>query len=305
MAAGSSPSISSLKRRLDMLQHLTFTGSRRRAIWLLVAVLALTLVPLRLVARAPLQPQVSAAATPARADVQTGQGQVPSPARESAQARPAAPSEPTDAFLSQATEEALRRAEAEYRKVVEAEYQRTTLLEGTADFLKKEYETKLEEYKEALIHFTGNQEPAEADRARQEALALQQTEVEQLRRKLDDVVRTMNAVAEARQKGEQAGQDDTAARVAAARLNELIRTLRDANLAAAIEQAGVREADASLASQLEVLSKAQQTLIDQLKALAAQQDQLSGMQRQLASQIEAIRRELERATRAPAATPAK
>jgi beta-lactamase regulating signal transducer with metallopeptidase domain len=296
MAAGSSPSISSLRRRLDMLHHLTLTGSRRRVLWLFVAVWALTLVPMRLVARAPLQPHDPAAAAAAQAVVEAEQATVPSPARESAQARRAAPSEPTDAFLSQATEDALRRAEAEYRKAVEAEYQRTALLEGTADFLKKEYETKLEEYKAALVDFTGNQEPGEANRARQQALALQHTEVEELRRKLDDVVRTMRAAAEARQK-QQAGQDDTAARAAAARLIELMRTLR--------EQVGAPEAQAGLARQLEALTIAQQSLIEQLKNLAAQQDQLTTMQRQLSDQIEVIRRELERASRALAPAPAK
>jgi beta-lactamase regulating signal transducer with metallopeptidase domain len=234
MAAGSSPSISSLRRRLDMLHHLTFTGSRSRVIWLFVAVLALTLVPLRLVARAPLQPQVPSTAAPALAGVEAEQATAPSPVQEIAQTTPAAPRESTDAFLALATEDARRQAEAAYRKAVEAEYERTALLEGTADFLKKEYETKLEEYKAALVDFAGNQEPGEANQARQQALALQQTEVEQLRRKLEDVERTMRAVAEARQKAEQAGQDDAAARVA--RLNEVMRTLR--------EQVGARETQA-------------------------------------------------------------
>jgi chromosome segregation ATPase len=297
MAAGSSPSISSLRRRLDMLHHLTFTGSRSRVIWLFVAVLALTLVPLRLVARAPLQPQVPSTAAPALAGVEAEQATAPSPVQEIAQTTPAAPRESTDAFLALATEDARRQAEAAYRKAVEAEYQRTALLEGTADFLKKEYETKLEEYKAALVDFAGNQEPGEANQARQQALALQQTEVEQLRRKLEDVERTMRAVAEARQKAEQAGQDDAAARVA--RLNEVMRTLR--------EQVGARETQAGVARQLEALAIAQQSLIEQLKNLAAQQNQLSTMQRQLSDQMEIIRRELERTrqfiARPPAAAP--
>lgn len=291
MAAGSSPSISSLKRRLDMLHHLTFTGSRRRVIWLLVTVLALTLVPLRLVARAPLQSQVPAATAPARADVQAEQGELASPARESAQARPAAPSEPTDAFLSQATEDALRRAEAEYRKAVEEEYRRAVENGHTGDFLKKEYETKLKEYERALLDFTGNQAFTEADRIRQQALAAQRTEVEQLRSKIEEMARAMKLVAEQREKSAEADRKAMVARI------EAERTART--------QPGTLDTQSSLARQLEALTVAQQTLIDQLKSLAAQQDQLTAMQRQLADQVEAIRRELERASRALATAPAK
>jgi chromosome segregation ATPase len=68
------------------------------------------------------------------------------------------------------------------------------------------------------------------------------------------------------------------------------------------------DSQTGIGRQLEALTIAQQTLIEQLQNLAAQQDKLSTMQRQLSDQIEIIRRELERTTRAiarpPAAAPA-
>jgi len=244
MAAGSSPSISSLRRRLDMLHHLTFTGSRRRVIGLLVAVSVLTLVPLRIVARTPLQPEVPAAAAPVLVDVGAEQATSPLPAQESARTQPATPS-------------------------VSA----------------------------AVINFTGNQEPTEAARIVQKAkeLAQQESANEQQRRRIEEMEKTMKAAAELRQKAEEARQDDAMARYL--RLVEAARTSRD--------QAGTLNAQAGVARQLEALTVAQQTLIEQLKNLAVQQDKLSSMQRQLSDQVEIIRRELERATRALTATPAK
>ena len=308
MAAGSSPSISSLKRRLDMLHHLTFTGSRRRVIWLLVAVSALTFVPLRLVARAPLQRE-AAAGVPVLAGAEE-QPAKPAPVLDTAQTKPAAPRESTDPLLellfadhttrvyradptlaAQTAEDARQRAEAEYRKAVEEEYRRAVENGHTGDFLKKEYETKLKEYERALLDFTGNQAFTEADRIRQQALAAQRTEVEQLRSKIEEMVQAMKLVAEQREKAAEADLRAMVARI------EAERTART--------QPGTLDTQSSLARQIEALTVAQQTLIDQLKSLAAQQDQLTAMQRQLADQVEAIRRELERASRALATAPAK
>jgi beta-lactamase regulating signal transducer with metallopeptidase domain len=288
MAAGSSPSMSSLKRRLDMLQHLTFTGSRRRVIGLLVAVSALTFVPLRLVARTPPQPQVPAAApAPVPVGVSAERQGKPSAAQEVAQAKRATPSVSTEAFLAQAADDALRRAEAEYRKMVEEEYRRTAENERTDDFLKKEYETKVNEYKTALLQFTGNQESTEADRLRQQALAQQRTETEQLRRQLEEMEKVMKTAAELRQRAEEARRADREA------MNLVIEAERRARA-----QAGTLDTQTGLSRQLEALTLAQQTLVEQLKNLVAQQEQLATMQRQLSTQVEIIRRELERATKA-------
>ena len=52
-AGGSSPSISSLRRRLDMLHHTALGSGPRRSTWLAVAAMALALLPFQLVARTP------------------------------------------------------------------------------------------------------------------------------------------------------------------------------------------------------------------------------------------------------------
>jgi beta-lactamase regulating signal transducer with metallopeptidase domain len=295
MAAGSSPSLWSLRRRLDMLHHLTFTGSRRRVIWLFVAVSALTFLPLRLVARAPLQPQAPAAATSVPVSVVAEQAAAAAPARERTHTTPAAPSVPTEAFLTQATEDALRQAEAEYRKAVEVESGTTAEQERTIDFLKKEYEAKVREYEAALINFTGNQQPTEAEQIDQKARARAQQEfdIERLRRMLEQAQQAIQAEVQAREV-QQAGQSQENAQALEKLRRELVEGLT--------QQAELDSSQARV--QLETLARAQQTLVEQLKNLVAQQERLSMMQRQLSDQVEAIRRELERASRAIARPPA-
>jgi beta-lactamase regulating signal transducer with metallopeptidase domain len=282
MAAGSSPSISSLRRRLDMLQHLTFSGSRRRVIWLLVAVSALTCVPLRLVARTTPQPEVPAAA-PVLAALEAEPGTSPSPAQESAKA-----------------DDARRRAEAEYRKAVEAEYRRVLETERTENFLEKEYEAVVKEYKTAVLNFTGNQEVTEAERVvkalelqlqtQGKAPELQEFDEEELRRQVEQVLRTMKVATELRQKTEEARRAD----------REELELRLEAEFARA--QAGA-DTQTALARQLEALTIAQQKLSEQVKSLVAQQDQLLTVQRQLSNQVEVLR-ELERIIRMVARPPA-
>jgi beta-lactamase regulating signal transducer with metallopeptidase domain len=282
MAAGSSPSISSLRRRLDMLQHFAVTGSRRHMIWLLVAVSALTFVPLRLVARAPLQAQVAPAEAAAPVVVSAEQGPGPSQDRESVQARPAGPVS-TEVFLAQTAEDSFRRAEAEYRRTVERE----RVADYTSVFLKSQYEAKLRDYESALIDFTGNQESAEVERVLEKAnaLAQQQSEVEQLRLKLQDAAKVLQLIALARQKAEEARQTE----------REATRSRLEAELSARA-QAGTLDPQTGLARQLEALTIAQQKLGEQLENLVAQQDQLLTIQRQLSNQVEVLR-ELERLIR--------
>lgn len=314
-AAGSSPSIASLRRRLDMLHHLTFTGSRRRVLWLLVAVSALTLVPLRLVARTP-QSERPAAATSVPVSVVTEQAAAASPPRESTQTQPTTPvierwvpAPPNiHVFVGQTAEDLLRQAEAEYRKAVD-EYRKTAGQERTADFLKKEYEAQAKEYKTAVLNLTGNQEPSDADRAFQEARTrelLQQLQRalelpvsdKELQRSLVEKIARLQATL-LQQKAEEARHVEVD-RESLARLLETARITRSLAVAP--------DSQTGIGRQLEALTIAQQTLIEQLQNLAAQQDKLSTMQRQLSDQIEIIRRELERTTRAiarpPAAAPA-
>jgi hypothetical protein len=290
-------------------------------IWLLVAVSALALVPLRLVARTPLQSERPAAAASAVVGVVAEQVPSSSPTQESAPTKPAAPSVSTEAFLPQATEDA-RKAEADYRKAVEAEHRRPAeqeqwngyvrdtqdslraLAEETGGFavvnmndfdhLKREYEARAKEYESALVNFTGNQEPTEADQ-KAAALAQQESVIEQLRRRLEEMQQAIQAAVRARE-AQQAGQSQENAQALEKMRRELFEGLTRQ----------LAELDSSQARvQLETLARAQQTLVEQLKNLVAQQDQLATMQRQLSDQVEIIRRELERATRALAATPAK
>jgi hypothetical protein len=262
-------------------------------IWLFVAVSALTFLPLRLVARAPLQPQAPAAAT--SVSVVAEQAAAAAPARERTHTTPAAPSVPTEAFLTQATEDALRQAEAEYRKAVEVESGTTAEQERTIDFLKKEYEAKVREYEAALINFTGNQQPTEAEQIDQKARARAQQEfdIERLRRMLEQAQQAIQAEVQAREV-QQAGQSQENAQALEKLRRELVEGLT--------QQAELDSSQARV--QLETLARAQQTLVEQLKNLVAQQERLSMMQRQLSDQVEAIRRELERASRAIARPPA-
>ena len=55
-AGGSSPSLSSLKRRLEMLQHAASSDMSRRSTWL-IAIVGCALIPLQLVAGTPASPQ--------------------------------------------------------------------------------------------------------------------------------------------------------------------------------------------------------------------------------------------------------
>ena len=55
-ATGASSSTSSLRRRLDMLHHITLSRTSRRATWLLACIVALALLPFQLVARTPGEP---------------------------------------------------------------------------------------------------------------------------------------------------------------------------------------------------------------------------------------------------------
>jgi bla regulator protein blaR1 len=87
---GSSPSLASLKRRLDMLNDATSARSSRAAIALVAIVAMLSVLPLRVVARTPAAAQAAAvpatAQTPAARPVQTAK---PQPAASAASASPA------------------------------------------------------------------------------------------------------------------------------------------------------------------------------------------------------------------------
>ncbi len=63
-ATGASPSTSSLRRRLDMLNHITHGPTSRRATWILAAIVALALVPFQLVARTSNERAVTGEAIP-------------------------------------------------------------------------------------------------------------------------------------------------------------------------------------------------------------------------------------------------
>ena len=63
-ATGASPSTSSLRRRLDMLNHITLGRTSRRATWILAAIVALAVLPFQLVARTSNERAVTGEAIP-------------------------------------------------------------------------------------------------------------------------------------------------------------------------------------------------------------------------------------------------
>jgi bla regulator protein blaR1 len=108
---GSSPSLSSLKRRLDMLHDASFDRSSRATIALVVLVAMLAVLPLHVVARTEAAPQNAAAASPPAA------AQTPAKPVPPAKPQPAAPAAPRPVARSNGQEPAsIEQAIAEQRR---------------------------------------------------------------------------------------------------------------------------------------------------------------------------------------------
>jgi beta-lactamase regulating signal transducer with metallopeptidase domain len=142
-AGGSSPSISSLRRRLDMLHHTAFGGGARRSTWLIAVVMALALLPFQLVARtpdaSPVDARRAALAAPAVLAVPSLEA-VPAPPQVEGQAIDERERRDLEARLlaERALEEALRDEQAALEKAIKAADIANVIPRQTKAFLQEE-----------------------------------------------------------------------------------------------------------------------------------------------------------------------
>jgi bla regulator protein blaR1 len=154
---GSSPSSSSLRRRLDMLHDATSARSSRASILLVAVVATLVVLPLRIVARTPASPQGAAApavpAAPSR-PVAPAPAQKPQPAAPAASRPVARRNAPDGASFEQAIaeqrrhllelEEALSKMSAELRALYAQEREaQTTREQRQAEATRRVFEEAL------------------------------------------------------------------------------------------------------------------------------------------------------------------
>ena len=205
-AAGGAPaSVTSLRRRLDMLQQPSFHGPSRQLAWLLAAVFALFLMPFDVTARPvpptpltapvpPLPPAMQALAV-SPIPVTPQAAQAPRPVTPAAPATPAAPEPaadapfppwPREAFLKALEEfEVLKRSE-EYRKFAED----FSLIAEQNDRLNRAVQRRSRDTELALLQQRDElAKQLEQLRAQQEDLTRQVREVARQQRELADALR--------------------------------------------------------------------------------------------------------------------
>jgi beta-lactamase regulating signal transducer with metallopeptidase domain len=270
-AGGSSPSMSSLRRRLDMLQYANSIGASRRLTLGLAAAMVLVLMPLQLGARVP-PAQVAAAgaaiaegpgarvevpvmpqaAAPAPQPLVAVQAAPPAAVPVSAGARQDAPSTPSESVevAGDPTPEP-QPATAEPRQ------------EGI------DAERRVRQALEALARTRANAEEAQRLRMR--------TQVEALLRQRDEQARESGL-------GEQAAESQRPVE----ELAEQIRTVRR-RLEQAEQQLVPPAPEQALAQQLERLARQQERLSQQLQAITKLQEALAEAQRRFAAEAEQIR----------------
>jgi hypothetical protein len=179
---GSSPSLASLKRRLDMLNDATSARSSRAAIALVAAIAMLSVLPLRLVARTPASAQTAASPaapatgqTPAR-PVQTAK---PQPAAPAAPASPPAPAAPRPAARANAPESAaLNQAIAEQRRKMQQIEEALTRMRSDLEALyMQDREARIEQERRQVESIRRAFEESQLAQRRQES-AVRQSEVQ-------------------------------------------------------------------------------------------------------------------------------
>ena len=274
-AGGSAFSVSSLRRRLDMLQHTASAGASRRSLWCLATVTFLAVMPFQLVAGTPSGQAPVPAAPPIEVSVpvapQAASPASPVPPAGSAAppaslapAHPAppqnAPPPPQDrddvARLGDATT-AEQQAIDERHAEIERLSRTIAALEGT------------------LRTLAARREPAEDERIRSLMAQLGAAQ-ESLQGRTREMMESMREVAERR------GQ---APLVAAPRPLVLVPQ----------ETPGAPIDQRMLTQQLEQLARQQQALSRQQQDLARQQETLTRMQRQLSDESVRMREALDRA----------
>jgi hypothetical protein len=289
-AGGSSPSLSSLKRRLEMLQHAASSEPSRRSTWL-IAIAGCALIPLQLVAGPPADRQSPpAASAPAASDVAAPE--VP----------PALPAETTAArTVERAGQPRLESAPAQVRPVEEAATRdaRAAIEEAQRVLSELVQRHHTEALGEQTAELAGR---LEAERASQH----------------EAIVRSMQAAAEAasqraRDLLSSAADDDERARERNEAIQQQIRELsararsrieQDSRIAM-LEEIARRQGTDSFDWQIEALKRQLEMLTQRLDELVAQQEQLAVAQRRLSDQADLMRRLSEDADRLRQALDAK
>jgi bla regulator protein blaR1 len=234
-AAGGAPtSMASLRRRLNMLQHLTPQGRSRHLSWLLAAALALTLVPFELSARQVPVPAPVATPTPIAAPAPMAAPASP------ATGRPVAPATVVPAALALSPAPATQAAQP--RPVARATPQAVTREERRAGSVTPEHRAILEAMKAAEEQIR-RQEAASSDEYRK-------------------VVEDFNALAEQANRLARASEDEIRRRRETT--ESWLRQQRD-ELAVQIEQLRLEQRE--LTQQLRILAEQQKELNEQQKRL--------------------------------------
>ncbi|HEX5109952.1 MAG TPA: M56 family metallopeptidase [Vicinamibacterales bacterium] len=296
-AAGSSRSLSSLKRRLDMLHH---TTRPRRIVWLIAGLAALSLLPLQLVARSPQvlssQPEAVAQEPPSAAAARLEAAAIePVAARAVKEPRIARAGNPERSQGASQLEPAEQAAQAERdadegRRAIEVQKLMEARLRETQKFV----EARLRETQAA---------------AEQQLLdeSLKQRSIEELSNMLREIERAVrqDALTDLRQ------AEAAKAAKEALKLQKLAEQQRLETLKAFAEQlerkaAASIDQNASLTDQLDQLRGMQESMAIQMQMLTKQQEALRESQKKLAAEADRIREAIENAKiEAGKAAPAK
>jgi beta-lactamase regulating signal transducer with metallopeptidase domain len=292
-AAGSSRSISSLKRRLDMLHH---TTRPRRIVWLIAGAAALSLLPLQLVARAPqdLSPGAAKAAAPSRPELVAREPRAAAEARLEATAiEPVAEravKEPRATFAGD-LERSQETSRLEPAEAALAERAANEARQAEREALESRLERRIEELKLRDVQAAAESQLLDE--------SLRRKSIEELSNNLRELERALN---------QQALTDVSQAEAAKAakdalKLQKLDQQLRLETLKQFVEQvkgeippASIDQA-APLTDQLDQLRRMQESMAIQMQALTKQQEALKESQKKLAAEAERIRAAIDRANR--------
>lgn len=284
LAAGGAPaSMSSLRRRLDMLQRSPLIGHSRRIAWALVVVAILAMIPFRLAAKAP-------PATPPQVAVEsrtTPTPAAPPPAREHV----AGPQEATvdaERELARHIEEQARLFE-QLARAAQAGQDRTS--DQATEAMRKQIEEVAKRFEteswNAYIRETQDSLRALAEEtqdARAQERAKTDTE-EFLRAQIREMAAQLERQAQENRPVTQNWIDEL-------HRQRLLDTQRELVQQRQIAEAQLLAQRESLASQLNVLREQQQALIRQIEQIAEQQKALVEMQRRMAEETGRLREAL-------------
>jgi len=189
---GSPSSVSSLRRRLDMLHHAASTRSSR-AIAVVAFIAMLAVLPLRVVARTPASAQTAAAPAPATSQTPAKPVQTAKP-QPVAPASPAAPTAPRPVARPSAPERAaLDQAIAEQRRMVQQIEEALTKMRSDLQALyAQDREARLEQERQQVETIRRAFEETQLAKRRQES-AVRESEVQTTNQFLESQLRALTA----------------------------------------------------------------------------------------------------------------